>query len=295
MKNKVKKVLILGSSGLLGRALCSKLTINKNIKLFHTGLKRRNINLNDKIQLRKLIFTINPDLIINCAAYTNIEQCEKNINISKKTNVEIVRQIFDLKSQKKMKFNFIQFSTDSLYNKKNQKSSKESSKIFLINNYCKHKRDAEKICIKNKALIFRTNFFGKSISKNKSFSDWLYKVFRSKNNFYLFKDVFFNPLRINTISKIISLIINQDKFKFNGIYNLGAREPIYKNKFAVLFAKKTRIFNKNYTNINVNELLKVKRSTNMYMNVSKFENKFNLKLPNIKSEIINESKKYLQK
>ena len=31
----------------------------------------------------------------------------------------------------------------------------------------------------------------------------------------------------------------------------------------------------------------------MYMNVNKFENKFKLKLPNIKNEIINEAKKYL--
>lgn len=295
MKNKVKKVLILGSSGLLGRALCSKLTTNKNIKLFHTGLKRRNINLNDKIKLRKLVFTTNPNLIINCAAYTNIEKCEKNFQISKKTNVEVVRQIFNLKFQKKMKFNFIQFSTDLFYNKKNQKCSKESSKIFLINNYCKHKRDAEKICIRNKALIFRTNFFGKSTSKNKSFSDWLYNVFKNKDKFYLFKDVYFNPLRIDTISKIILFIINQNKFKFSGIYNLGASKPIYKNEFAILFAKKTQVFNKNYTNINVNKILKVKRSTNMYMNVSKFENKFKFKLPNIKSEIINEAQKYIQK
>ena len=289
----MKKVLILGSSGLLGKALYSKLKINKNIKLFHTGLKQRNINLHNKIKLRKFISTINPNLIINCSAYTNIEQCEKNIKISKKTNIEIVKNIFDLKSQKKMKFNFIQFSTDLFYNKKNQKSSKESSKIFLINNYCKHKRDAEKICIKNKALIFRTNFFGKSTSKKKSFSDWVYKVFRNKNNFYLFNDVYFNPLRINTISKIISSIINQRKFKFKGIYNLGARNPIYKNEFAILFAKKTRIFNRNYTNINVNKLLNVKRSTNMYMNVNKFENKFKIKLPMFRSEIISEAKKYL--
>ena len=48
-----------------------------------------------------------------------------------------------------------------------------------------------------------------------------------------------------------------------------------------------------FQTINVNKLLSVKRSTNMYMNVNKFENKFKLKLPSIKNEIINEAKKYL--
>ena len=40
-------------------------------------------------------------------------------------------------------------------------------------------------------------------------------------------------------------------------------------------------------------MLKVKRSRNMIMNIRKFENKFNIKLPKIKNEIINEAKQYL--
>ena len=291
----MQKVLILGSSGLLGKHLYENLKTNKNIEIFHTGLKKRKINFDNKIELKKFIFATNPNLIINCAAYTNIEECEKNIKMSKKINVEIIRQIFKLKYQKKMKFNFIQLSTDLFNNKNKLNSSKENSKIFLINNYCQHKREAEKICIKNKALILRTNFFGKSMGKKKSFSDWIYKVFKNKNKdkIFLFNDVYFNPLRINTIVKIISFIINKRKIKLSGIYNLGAKDAIFKNEFAILFAKKTGIFHKNYANINVNKLLSVKRSTNMYMNVNKFENKFKLKLPNIKNEIINEAKKYL--
>ena len=165
----MQKILILGSSGLLGKQFYENLKTNKNIKLFHTGLNKRKINFENKIKLRKFIFLVNPSLIINCIAYTNVEECEKNIKMSQKINVEIVRQIFKLKLQKKMKFNFIQFSTDLFYNKKKYNSSNENSKIFLINNYCKHKREAEKICIKNRALIFRTNFFGKSMGKKKAF------------------------------------------------------------------------------------------------------------------------------
>ena len=47
---------------------------------------------------------------------------------------------------------------------------------------------------KNNALIFRI-IFGKSISKNKSFSDWVVESFKSKKKIYLFNDVYFNPLR----------------------------------------------------------------------------------------------------
>ena len=43
----------------------------------------------------------------------------------------------------------------------------------------------------------------------------------------------------------------------------------------------------------INSVLKVKRSKNMIMDVNKFEDKFNIRLPNIQNEIINETRKYL--
>ena len=161
-----------------------------------------------------------------------------------------------------------------------------------MNNYCKHKRMSEITCVKNNALVLRTNFFGKSLSKSKSFSDWVINAFKSKKNIYLFDDVYFNPLRINTIVKILSIIIKKERYTNKGIYNLGSKDGIFKNDFATLIAKKMKIFHNNYVNININKLLKVKRPLNMFMDVDKFEKKFHIKLPLVKREIINEIKNY---
>ena len=60
-----------------------------------------------------------------------------------------------------------------------------------------------------------------------------------------------------------------------------------------LLQKKAGIINDNYKFIKVNELLKVKRSNNMFMDVSKFEKKFRFKLPLIKNEINDEIKNYI--
>ena len=90
-------------------------------------------------------------------------------------------------------------------------------------------------------------------------------------------------------------IISEKKYNYSGIYNLGAKDALYKNEFAILFAKKTHTLHNNYTNINVNKMLKVKRSINMYMDVKKFEKKFKFKLPYIKAEILNEAKSYIKK
>ena len=143
-------------------------------------------------------------------------------------------------------------------------------------------------------LVFRTNFFGKTF-KNKSFSDWVYDSFKKRNKtpVCLFNDIYFNPLRINTIAKIISLIIANKKYNYKGIYNLGSKKGISKSEFALIFAKKTKVYNSNYVFICANDLLKTKRSNNMIMNVSKFENKFQINLPNTIQEIKNEARNYL--
>ena len=132
------------------------------------------------------------------------------------------------------------------------------------------------------------------LSKSKSFSDWVIKAFNSKKRIYLFDDVYFNPLRISTIVKILSIIIKTESYSNKGIYNLGSKDGILKNNFAILIAKKMKIFHNNYINININKLLKVKRPLNMFMNVDKFEKKFNIKLPLIKQEITNEIKNYIK-
>jgi dTDP-4-dehydrorhamnose reductase len=285
-------ILILGSSGLLGRRLHDLLKSYKQISVHHNGLSSRNFNINNRYELEKIIFKSNPSLIINASGITNIDYCENKKNISYKLNVGLIKNIFNLKRKFKLNFFFMQFSTDQIYDSKRIIRNKESSKLKINNEYSKQKSAQEKICLKNKSLILRTNFFGKS-HKKKSFSDWIFKSFNKDKEFNLFKDVYFNPLRIDTICKIIKNIILKKKFKIKGIYNLGSRGFMSKSNFAIYFAKKVKIYKKNYSLKKINSVLKVKRSTNMIMDVKKFEDKFDIRLPKIQNEIINETRKYL--
>lgn len=164
--------------------------------------------------------------------------------------------------------------------------------MVTYNNYSYQKLKAEKIYTKNKSIIFRTNFFGRGIGSHKSFSDWLYNSFKSNKKFFLFKDIVFNPVRIDTLSNIIYNIIKKKKLNNNGIYNIGSKGKISKSNFGIFFAKILKIYNNKEIACNYSEILKVKRSRNMIMNIRKFEKKFNIRLPSIKSEIINEIKNY---
>ena len=284
-------ILLIGSSGLLGRKIFETIRQVRKLHLFHNGIKKRKYNLEKINNLKKIIFKSKPNLIINALGFTNIDLCEKDKK-SYLVNVEIINNIFILKKKFKLKFNFIQFSTDQIYDSKGKRFNTENSTTVINNKYSKQKLEAEKICLSNKALIFRTNFFGKTQSMNSSFTDWIFRKFRQNKKFYLFNDIFFNPLRTDTISKIILKIILKNKTNIHGLYNLGSKGFISKSNFAIEFAKKTKIYRKNYTIINSNKILNVKRSKNMIMNNKKFIKDFKIKLPSINDEIKNESKNY---
>ena len=92
------------------------------------------------------------------------------------------------------------------------------------------------------------------------------------------------------LSKIIGkLIRNKSFFSIKGIYNLGSKNSITKQNFALKFLSKQ---NFEYNSVGVDSVCKVKRSKYMQMNVSKFEKKFKIKMPFVEKEIMKEKKLY---
>ncbi len=74
---KKKKILILGSSGTLGRCLFNSLKKKNKYIVLHNGLIRRKFDLSYQFQIAKLLNKTKPDLIINCSAIINIDYCER--------------------------------------------------------------------------------------------------------------------------------------------------------------------------------------------------------------------------
>jgi dTDP-4-dehydrorhamnose reductase len=285
------KVLILGTSGFLGSYLFDKL--KKEFKVFNTGIKKRNIDLTNFDEIEHKIITVKPNLIINSSGLANIEHCEKNINKSKKINVNILNHIFLIKKKYDLRYNVIHFSTDQVYNPKKNIKNKEMKYFKPINIYSKHKLMSEKICLKNKALVFRINILGKSHYKKDKFTDWIFDSFIKNDKIKGFSDSFYSPLCADTISAIILKCIKKKYYLFNGIYNLGSNNGISKYKLILLFSKKLNIYQKKLlNNSKINDFYKTNRTRYNRMNVSKFEKKFHIKLPTTLREIINVTKSY---
>ena len=90
------KILLLGSSGLLGKNLY--LSISKKFNTYHNGLFKRKKDLN-KTKNVELLLKCKPSIVINCFGETDIEKCEINKKHCYLKNVKFLKTLFYLKKK----------------------------------------------------------------------------------------------------------------------------------------------------------------------------------------------------
>ncbi len=279
------KFLIFGGNGFLGNYLFQNL---KNSFESHriSRIKNNGIYLkrfNEK-NIIKVLLKIEPDIIINTIAMTDVDACEKKIVSARNSNIKTIKTITNsiLKISTKNYSPFlIHISTDQVYS---GKGPHKESNIKPINNYAKTKLIGEKVASKVKSCIIRTNFLGYS-QKNKNFNSWIINnVFQNKKIFG-YKNIFFSPVSVNTLLKII---IKISKKKIEGIFNIGSIGSISKGEYIYkliknLFPNYKNFYNSNY--IPIKSKKRAIRPLDMTMNCDKIIKKHKIKLPITKNEI----------
>ncbi len=273
MTNPKTKVLILGSTGLLGKRLSIKLK-NLGYIVFETSREIfKPENLGDNIF--NLIVKEKIKTVINLVANTNVDYCEQNPQKAYESNVKTLEKYIDIFY--KTKVHLIQLSSDQVYFGEGPHSEENPNpcNVYGITKYL-----SEFIALKTNATILRTNFTGKSFVNNRySFSDWIVNSIRNQKPINLFSDIFFSPLSIEKLCFLIHVVIKSD---IRGVYNLGSRDSISKSDFGCQLI--------DYLGLDlglvkitksVNFERKAKRPMDMSLNVSKFENDFKLVLPTI--------------
>jgi len=235
-----KRILFTGGSGLL--ALNSALYLRNDFEVY-LGLHNRIINLQgvhsckldleNEQELEKELIRINPDILINAAGMTNVEECELKPNDAEKINAIVPGILARL--SKKLNIYFAHISTDHLFDGTKCFQTEDDS-ISPLNEYGKSKAKGEQEVIKyNKdALIVRTNLFGWGTSYRQSFSDFIINSLRQEKKITLFSDVYFTPIFIQTLIELIQVLIKNNR---TGIINIVGNERISKYEFGILIAE----------------------------------------------------------
>lgn len=234
------KIVFLGGSSLLSVNWVKCITNSWDVFLF---MNKRIINIGGtksvklmypiekflKVQLEK----ISPKIIVNCVALTSIEKCQNEKQNAEHTNVKFPTTV--AKICKKIGVKLVHISTDHLF-KGDKSFYKEEDTPSPQNYYAKTKAEAEKkiIQVNKSSLIVRTNFFGWGTSYRKSFSDFIIENLRKKIQIKLFRDVFFTPIYIDELVRLIHILIERNE---KGIFNVVSSERLSKYDFGLKIAK----------------------------------------------------------
>lgn len=280
-----KKILILGGSGLLGSFL------NKNLKKKYSVIatsskssvnKYYKLNALNQKKLIKLINFFKPNIIINCIGFTDVDRCEIEKKIAIDLNVLIINNVADILKSKK-NIHLIHISTDQVYNNNRLKIKNMEKNTNPINYYGLTKLIGEKKALEyNQSTVLRTNFFGKSISKKKSYSDYIIHNLKKNKKIRVASNIYFNPVSMNYLLKTIHRIIIKKAY---GLYNLGSKDFVSKYNFVKKIAK--------LKNFNLKQIISFKsgskhsRPLGMVMSIKKIEKKLNFKIPKL-DKMLNE-------
>ncbi|NOY39122.1 MAG: sugar nucleotide-binding protein, partial [Nitrospirae bacterium] len=76
------RVLVTGANGMLGRDLIAVLEKGHEV----IPLDLEGLDITDREETHHTIFSIRPDIVINCAAYTNVDMAEDEKEMAFRVN-----------------------------------------------------------------------------------------------------------------------------------------------------------------------------------------------------------------
>ena len=210
------KILVTGAGGQLGQEF--KNNISKSEYEFYFT-DEYELDIINKNHILNYVSYNQIDLIINCAAYTNVNESETNKNLAIKVNCDAVKNLIEICEEKKIKM--IHFSTDYVYNSDNLNPIKEDSNVNPINYYGVSKREGEKIIEKSSSdsIIIRTSWLYSMYGKN--FVKTIIKKGQNGEKIYVINDQFGCPTYSKDLVDCTLHIIASNNFKNHKIYNFS--------------------------------------------------------------------------
>jgi dTDP-4-dehydrorhamnose reductase len=181
------KILIIGSGGRLGAAL----TREYRDKFDVVGFNHAQLDLANFEQVREKVTALDFDVLINCAAFTNVDLCETQREQAFQINAEAPRVLGEICRDKKAKL--IHFSTDYVFDGEKREPYTEDDVAKPISVYGESKREGEKLVLQtqDRHLIVRVSWvFGPD---RPSFIDGVIKRARENEHVEAIADKFSTP------------------------------------------------------------------------------------------------------
>jgi len=290
------RVLLIGSTGLLGTTLCSELKNSglEVVTVSRSGPSDIKVDASNRLSLFNSLPKSGPSfhVAINLAALTSVEECEDRPDLAHKANTATAENIACWIKYRSPQTHLVQLSTDHVY--EGCGPHKESD-VTLVNTYALTKFAGELAVKIVPSTILRTNFVGSSEATDRhGLTDWLYDSLAREKHIQVLNDVLFSPVSISTLCSVITEVVRKRPV---GVFNLGSSGGMSKADFNFAFADEVGLPTKYMSRIEAStaKFLRARRPLDMRMDSSKLEGELGIKLPSLLDEIRKVAKEYERK
>jgi len=219
MKGRKNRILVTGGFGQLGRCLHSVSEYHIEFEFYFASSK--DVDITNKESMTLFFKNNSFDYVINCAAYTNVEQAEKEPEKAFVVNTYGAKNLAQICKEKNIVL--IHISTDYVFDGSKGKPYTEEDRTNPINEYGKSKLLGEQYIQEcaHKYFIIRTSWLYSQFGKN--FYKTILQKSATEKKLSITTSETGTPTNANDLAEFIIAIIKSTSSKY-GIYhfsNLG--------------------------------------------------------------------------
>jgi len=276
------KVLVIGSEGQLGLEFQKISNSYDSLSWFFSTIKTLDLLKLDTID--SFLNNISPSVIVNCAAYTNVDKAETEPKLANTINYKAVDIISKWTSENNKKL--IHVSTDYVFDGLSKLPLSENSITNPLNEYGRSKLKGEQICLYNDAnsIVIRTSWLYSSFGKN--FVKTMIDLMKKNKSVKVVNDQIGSPTYAHDLARLIIEIIINYKNE-SGLFHYSNDGEISWFDFARSIKE---LYNLDCEIIGVSSKdfkTLAKRPEYSLLNKSKIKTTFNLEIPNYKQSLKN--------
>ena len=223
-------ILITGASGQLGMSL--KRIFNSKYEIISTTGNNNptgssmHLDVTNPMLFKEVMETTNPDLVINLAALTNVDLCEKNPELAYSINIGGMDNLVNA-----FKGPIIHVSTDYVFDGEDG-PYKEEDTTNPLNVYGLSKLESEKLLLDHSenSLVIRSNVLYDYSSKSEaSFLNWVVDSLTQEKEINVVEDQWNNPTWTGSLAVVIDRVIDT---QLTGLVHWGDGDLVSRFDFA---------------------------------------------------------------
>lgn len=287
------KILLLGGSGQVGRALQSAWSERQDVY----SPDRNVCNLGKIADLRSTIREVNPEIVVNAAAYTNVDKAETEQNLCSQINTEAPAVIAE--EAKRTGKLFIHFSTAYVFDGRKGEAYVESDAPNALNVYGRSKLNGERavMAAEGRSIVLRLNWVYSRFGRN--FATDILRLASERPELSVVDDQIGAPTSAELVASVTSHLVDKlsvdsrEDANLFGIYHLAPRGRVSRHGFAVDLVQRLRRRNP-LVPLHEDRIVAVSsghfsapalRPANAEMNCRKICERFDVELPDWKASL----------